>query len=323
MSGAHALRHPLRKWVILLCSLALAAGVPWFLGGTRAHAAPSGRPAAAVAAVRAPDQDACHRTDNLTPRGDCGAFKQLYTDDFGKYGNVPVGAFKGCDDGNGYRCSGLKVKYPHYYATMGAYPEGWTDTAGHHGDGNSGPVPGVYRPDLTTSVYRTSTNDGQLRVHMYRSSSGGANKVAALVPVACRDLRFGKFTERLVVRTTTRGFKMAHLHYTPDEIDYPEAGGTFQYDPISWFDHGFDNYSRDVAPNASWRSFHTYSTEVVPGHVRVYFDGKLIADRHATYPEATPWVLQNESALGDVPGAVPGSSVNIDTTWITCYRYAP
>lgn len=329
MSGLHALRHPWRKWVILALALVLV-GVPYFLGdhASRAGAATVDRTAAVggtLGAARAPDQDACKRTDNYTPRGNCGPFRQLYADDFGRYGSVPVGAFNSCGGDGDYRCAGLRSKYPHYYSTLGAYPVGWPDTAGNGADGNSGPVPGVYRPDLTTSVYRTTGNDGQLRVRMYRPSSGGSNRVAALVPLACKDLRYGKFTERFVVRSTTKGFKMAHLHYSPDEIDYPEAGQNFDRDPISLFTHGFDEYGKDVASNASWKSWHTYSTEITPGRVKIYFDGKLVADRRADYPAATPWVLQNESAL-NVPesrGAAPGSSVTIDTTWLTCYRYAP
>lgn len=320
MTGKHARRRP--RWLYLVMGVvsALAISAALFL-------APAGTAGAAVTAT-VPSQDACHRSDNYTPRGNCGVFHQVYADDFGTYGNVPVGAFTSCGGDGDYRCAGLKSAYPHYYGTLGAYPVGWPDTAGNNGDGNSGPVPGVYRPDHTVSVYRTGTNDGQLRVHMYRPSAGGSNQVAALVPLACKSLRYGKFSERFIVRSVSthgRGFKMAHLHYSPDEIDYPEAGETFRLDPVSWFNHGFDNYSRDVAPNSAWWSWHTYSTEITPGHVKVFYDGTLVSDRHATYPRGTPWVLQNESAL-NVPaseGAPAGSHVDIDTTWLACYSYQP
>lgn len=334
MSGAHALKRPWRKWVIGLLAIALITTAS-FLGdpGSRAGAATGDRAAAANGAqlaARVPDQDACKRTDNYTPRGDCGPFRQLYRDDFGTYGTVPVGAFSQCAGEGGaisshYVCAGLKDRYPHYHSTLGAYPSGWPDTAGNGADGNSGPVPGVYRPDRTVSVIRQPNNDGQLRVRMFRPSTGGFNQVAALVPLACKNLRYGKFTERFVVRQLTKGFKMAHLHYSPDEIDYPEAGLNFPQDPIGFFTHGFDNYGKSVAPNSAWLGWHTYSTEITPGRVKIFFDGKLVADRRADYPRATPWILQNESAL-NVPasqGAAPGSSVTIDTTWITCYSYRP
>ena len=266
-----------------------------------------------------PSQDACHVTSNASPSGSCGAFKLLYRETFNNQ-TVPVGTFRGCaGDGNFY-CSGTAGTR---YTQMGAYPEGWTDTAGHHGDGNSGPVPGVYRPDLTTSVIRTSTGDGQMKVHMYRPSSGGSNRVAAMVPRKCMNLRYGKFTERTRISARTKGFKMAHLRYTPNEIDYPEAGGTFATDPVSLFDHGFDEGSADVASNSAWTGWHTYSLELTPGHVRAYYDGRLKFSRAADYPDRADWILQNESALGDVAGAAPGSSVDILTSWITCYSYAP
>jgi hypothetical protein len=273
-----------------------------------------------TAASTFPSQDACHVTNNNTPRGNCGPFKQLYAEDFGSQ-QVPVGAFSSCGGDGDFKCAGLKTKYPHYYSTLGAYPTGWTDTAGHHGDGNSGPVPGDYRPDATQSVIKTVTNDGQMRVHMYRPSGSGRNRVDAPVPVRCMNLRYGKFSERFRVSTRARGFKMAHLRYTPNEVDYPEAGGTFQYDPISEFTHGFSESGADAAGNSAWTSWHTYSTEIVPGRISFYYDGRLFKTVHADFPDRADWILQNESALGDVPGTQPGDSVDILTTWLACYRW--
>jgi hypothetical protein len=275
----------------------------------------------AGAADTFPAQDACHKSDNTTPRGNCGPFTQLYAEDFGAQ-QVPVGRFSGCGGDGDFKCAGLRTSYPRYYSTLGAYPVGWTDTAGHNGDGNSGPVPGNYRPDTTMSVIKQSNGDGQMRVRMFRPAAGGWNQVAAPVPVKCMNLRYGKFSERLIVRTRTKGFKMAHLRYTPNEIDYPEAGGTFETDPISEFTHGFAETGADAASNGSWTSWHTYSTEIVPGHVRFYFDGRLFKTVNADFPDTADWVLQNESALGDVAGAAPGSSVVIDTTWLSCYKYS-
>ena len=322
MSGAHALKRPWRKWVILLAALALIA-VPYFLGGYASRAG---------AADVFPSEDACHVTNNDTPRGDCGPFKQIYRETFNTY-RVPVGGFSRCGGDGDHHCAGLNTrnadgsyKYPggpHYYSTLGAYPNGWPDTATSGADGNGGRTfGGYYRPQDTTSVIKQPNGDGQLRVKMWRSSSGGSVHSAAPVPLRCMDLRYGKFTERFIVRTTTNGYKAAHLHYSPDEIDYPEAGGNFATDPISVFTHGFREYGRDVAPNSAWRSWHTYSQEIVPGKVRIYFDGKLVASITGDYPRSTPWVLQNEAALAG-GYAAPGSSVTIDTTGLTCYSYQP
>lgn len=277
---------------------------------------------ASPTATTAPSQDACRTTDNNTPRGDCGAFKQLYAENFNG-GTVPAGAFSGCAGDGDFRCAGLKTKYPHYYTTLGAYPNGWPDTATSGADGNGGRIfGGYYRPQDTMSVYEAANGDGQMRVRMWRPAAGGSVHSAAPVPRPCMNLRYGKFTERLVVRSRTPGYKTAHLHYSPDEIDYPEAGGNFSSDPVSLFTHGWREYSKDVAPNSAWTTWHTYSQEITPSGLKAYYDGKLVATVAGNYPRATDWVLQNESALAG-PYAAAGSSVVIDTTWVTCYRYAP
>ena len=274
----------------------------------------------APAADTFPSQDACHVTNNNTPVGDCGDFAQLYADNFNG-GNVPVGKFSGCAGDGDFRCAGLSAAYPHYYETLGAYPSGWPDTATSGADGNGGRIRGgYYRPQDTMSVYTASNGDGQMRVKM--TSNGTVNKSAAPVPRKCMNLRYGKFSERFVVRQRTPGYKLAHLRYTPNEVDYPEAGGNFSTDPISMFTHGFDESSADVAPGIAWASWHTYSTEIVPGQLRFYFDGKLTKTVNADFPEAADWILQNESALAGAYAAA-GSSVTIDTTWLACYRYTP
>jgi hypothetical protein len=272
----------------------------------------------APAADTFPSQDACHVTDNNTPRGNCGPFTQVYAENFNG-GNVPVGTFSGCAGDGDFRCSGASGT--RYYSTLGAYPRGWYDTANpkNHSNGNDRTFGGEYRPDTTMSVRTASNGDGQMRVHMFRPQSGD-NNVAAPVPRPCMGLRYGKFTERFVVRTATDGFKMAHLRYTPNEIDYPEAGGNFHSDPVSEFTHGFAESGADAAPNAAWTGWHTYSTEIVPGRVRFYFDGKLFKTVNADFPDAADWVLQNESSL-DGGYAARGASADIDTTWASCYRY--
>ncbi|MFD0533525.1 hypothetical protein ACFQY7_06735 [Actinomadura luteofluorescens] len=234
-------------------------------------------------------------TNNNTPTGDCGPFVQVYAENFNG-GDVPVGAFRTCAGDGDFRCAGLKTNYAHYYDTLGAYPSGWPDTATSGADGNGGRTfGGYYRPEKAVSVYTASNGDGQMRVHM--TSDGSVNSVAAVVPRKCMNLRYGKFTERFIVRTRTPGFKMAHLRYTPNEVDYPEAGGNFSSDPVSVFTHGFAESGADVAPGTAWTSWHTYSTEIVPGSLRFYLDGELVKTVNADFPEAADWVLQNESAL--------------------------
>jgi hypothetical protein len=272
----------------------------------------------AQAADTFPSQDACGVVNNNTPVGNCGPFTQLWKDNFNDE-DVAVGKFSNCAGDHDHRCEGLAGT--RYYDTVGAYPSGWDDTAGSGADGNNGPVPGVYRPESTISVAHVN-GDGVMRVKMYRPSTGGSNRVAAVVPRKCMNLRYGKFTERLIVRgPIQQGYKMAHLRYTPNEIDYPEAGGNFS-DPIYEYTHGFGESSGQAAPASAWTSGHTYSTEITPGKIKFFFDGKLFKTVNADFPDSADWILQNESALGDSIGAAPGSSVIIDTSWATCYKYS-
>lgn len=264
-----------------------------------------------------PSQDACKTVNNGTPAGNCGPFVQLWKENFTGQ-NVAVGRFSQCAGDGNHRCEGLVGT--RYYNTVGAYPSGWEDTAGSGADGNNGPVPGIYSPEATLSVITQSNGDGQLRVKMYRPVGSSSNRVAAVVPRKCMNLRYGKFSERLIVRTATLGYKMAHLRYTPHEIDYPEAGESFQ-DPIYEYTHGFASSATKAAPASAWTSWHTYSTEIIPGKIKFFFDGKLFKTLNADFPTNADWILQNESALGDAVGASPGSAVTIDTTWLTCYKY--
>jgi hypothetical protein len=324
MSGKHARRRP--RWLYLVTGVVGVLGLigALFLG-----------PASPAGAVT-PSPDACHVTNNSAPVGNCGAFVQRYRDSCnpgGVVASVPVGAFNHCAGDGNFKCSGLIAKNSdgspkyrngaHYYSTLGAYPNGWGDTANpsNHSNGNDRTFGGNYDPPTTTSV-TSSSGDGVLRVRMWRSANGGSNHVAAPVPVRCMGLRYGKFTERLKISARTPGYKMAHLRYTPNEVDYPEAGGNFSTDPVSEFTHGFAESGADAAGNAAWTGWHTYSTEIVPGHVRFYYDGKLFKTVNADFPDAADWVLQNESALAGAYAA-KGSSVTIDTSWLTCYEWSP
>ncbi len=266
-----------------------------------------------------PSQDACHTINDSTPVGDCGPFRQLYSESFNAQ-QVPLGRFKNCAGDGDFKCAGLSGT--RYYGSLGAYPSGWADTATSGADGNGGRTfGGYYRPEDTTSVIRTASGDGQLKVHMFRPAAGGSNHVSAPVPLKCMNLRYGKFTERTRVSSVAvDGFKMAHLRYTPNEVDFPEAGGNFKSDPISVFTHGFSESAGDLLPNAAWTGWHTYSQEIVPGRLRFYIDGILKKTVNADFPDAADWVLQNESALGG-GYAAKGSSVDIYTTGVACYKY--
>src|SRR5437879_2492184 len=247
-----------------------------------------------------------------TPSYGAGTFTLVYQDSFNE--SVPLGAFSGCAGDGDFKCAGLQAAHPHYYDTLGAYPDGWPDTATQRGYAQGG----YYRPQSTISVIKSSSGDGQLEVKM--TSERTTNKVAAVVPRPCMNLRYGKFSERFIVRTRTPGFKMAHLRYTPNEVDYPEAGGDFSSDPISAFTHGFAESGADVAPSTAWTGWHSYSFEVMPGQIKFYYDNALVQTVDADFPDAADWILQNESALNNVQ-APAGSSVTIDTTWVGCYKY--
>jgi hypothetical protein len=287
---------------------------PWNAGASQTDAA----------AVTA-SQDACHTVNNNMPKGNCGKFVQVYADNFNG-GNVPVGAFSSCAGDGDFRCAGLKTKYPAYYTTMGAYPSGWPDTANpsNHSNGNSRRMGGEYRPEDTMSVVKNGT-DGVMRVRMWHqgggtsSSPAGLNHVAAPVPLKCMNLRYGKFSERWKVSGTLNGYKMAHLRYAGSEIDYPEAGGNFAGDPVSAFVHGFREYGTNGP--GSWTAAHTSTYEITPSGVTFYLDGKKIGSVSGNNPDTTAWVLQNESSLAGGYAAA-GTSVTLDTTWISCYRLA-
>lgn len=273
----------------------------------------------AQAADTFPSQDACAVTNNNMPSGNCGLFTQVLAENFNAE-QYPVGRVKNCAGDGDFRCEGLAGT--RYYNTIGAYPTGWPDTATSGADGNGGRTfGGYYHPEDTVSFNKSSTGDGQMRVHMFRPTAGGSNHVAAVVPRQCMNLRYGKYTERFKVSAIVDGYKMAHLRYTPNEVDYPEAGGNFKSDPVSVFTHGFKESGADVAPNSTWTDkYHTYSTEIVPGSLRFYLDGKLVRTVSADFPDAADWILQNESALAG-GYAAKGSSVDIDTSWVTCYKY--
>lgn len=175
-----------------------------------------------------------------------------------------------------------------------------------------------YRCTGAVSVHR-SAGDGQLRVKAFRPADGGDVREVTVVPLACRNIRYGKFTERLIVRSADDGYKLAHERPAPDEVSFPEAGGNLASDRVGWFTHGFSERSRLVAGNETWTGWHTYSTEVKPGRVSFFLDGRLVGTATGDYPRAADWLLRTGAGLDGLPAR--GSSAAVDTTWVTCYKY--
>jgi hypothetical protein len=246
---------------------------------------------------------------------------QTFTENFNG-DTIPLGAFSDCNnnvDTKEATCEGLAA-YPEYYENWWAYPSNWEDTAFTGADGNTGaPFGGVYRADLVTSVTPNGYDGtGTMKVDMHRPSTGGSNRVAAMVPRKCMEQQYGKYTERWKVTRNDGGFKSAHLFYQGgQEIDFPEND---YGDVISGYTHPQGgNWNTGV--NWDDGSAHTTSIEWTPNTVKLFLDGELIGEGATAMPEAS-WILQNESSISG-PYADPGNHSILETTWVTCYEYDP
>ncbi|MEV0444666.1 glycoside hydrolase family 16 protein [Streptomyces spectabilis] len=275
---------------------------------------------AEASGASAPSEDACRTTMIVMPRGDCGPFRQVFAEDF-EGDSVPLGSFADCDhtpDRRTAYCGGLTGEYR---ANWWAYPAGWQDTAKSGADGNAGrAVGGVYHPEDTVSVGPADDGDGRMRIRMWRPYSGGDIHSAALVPKRVMEQAYGKFSARIKVTRLAVGYKSAWLHYGGGcEIDYPEQNWT---DTITAFHHPCDGRPQGSFPTgARWTDWHTVSTEWTPGRVRFFLDGERVGEDTRGVPSRPlSWILQNESALYG-PYAAPGSSAQLEITWITAYAY--
>lgn len=264
--------------------------------------------------------DACHTVRNSMPRGDCGPFEQVFTENFNG-DRVPVGAFSDCDHAPETRqavCEGLSGEYR---AKWWAYPNSWPDTAKSGADGNGGrKVGGVYHPEDTVSVGPRAGGDGVMKIRMWRPADGGDVHSAALVPRATIEQAYGKFSARIKVVKAAPGYKSAWLHYGDScEMDYPEQNWN---DTITAFHHPCNGGEQgSFATGQRWTEWHTVSTEWTPGLVRFYLDGKLVGQDDRRVPDQPlAWVLQNETALYGADAA-PGSSAEMYITWVTAYAY--
>lgn len=287
------------------------------LAGTALVLGTGAVPVAAQTAV----QDPCGSSSSM-PSGDCGAH---WVSKWGENFNgdrISLGQFSDCDHNSESPteyCGNLPAGYR---GEFWAYPRGWYDTANpkNHSNGNSRSHGGEYRADDTTSVGPSATGDGQMHIRMFRPSNGD-NHVAAIVPKPCAFQGYGKYSERFIVRDPSPGFKVAHLFYASNEIDFPEAGGSFSDDPtVEGFAHGFVEAS--YASNTRWNGWNTTSIEVTPSHVAFYLNGVRVKYISGADTDKTNWVLQNESSLSGAYAAV-GEDVHIDTTWVKCWSFKP
>lgn len=289
--------------------------------GAAVMAALSLAPTTSTAAVT-PSADACRTTSTSMPRGNCGPFRQVFAENFNG-DSVPLGSFRDCNhnaDRKTAYCGGLTGSYR---ADWWAYPNTWPDTAKSGADGNVGrTVGGTYHPEDTVSVGPASTGDGRMSIRMWRPASGGDVHSAAVVPKKVMEQAYGKFSARIRVVKAAPGYKSAWLHYGGGcEIDYPEQNWT---DTITAFHHPCNGGQQGYFPTgARWTEWHSVTTEWTPGHVRFYLDGRLIGhDTRGVPSRPLSWVMQNESALYG-PNATPGSSAQMDITWVTAYVWRP
>lgn len=269
-----------------------------------------------------PSQDACHTTNNSMPRGTCGAFRQVLAENFNG-DHVALGSFADCDhetSGKAAYCTKLPASYRKEFW---AYPNGWEDT--QKSNGQKG---GTYHPEDTVSVSPSSSGDGQMHIRMYRPAGGGDVHSAAVVPLAVKDQKYGKYSERFRVSKVAPGFKSAHLLWPVEdnacpgcEMDFPEGewNGT-----ISAYHHPLGGGDQDAyGGTAKWSAWHTSSVEWTPKSAKYYLDGHLIGTSTRGVPN-TPadWIIQNETAMnGQYPAA--GASAQMDITWVSAYTYKP
>ncbi|MGW3665044.1 glycoside hydrolase family 16 protein [Streptomyces sp. NPDC005141] len=298
--GSHAAPGLRRRALLLSLGLVLLSGALFWV--PRADGAPR-------------SADACHDTSTVLPRGDCGPFWQVLAEDFNG-DRVPLGSFSDCDhrvDTSGAHCGGLSGEYRDNWW---AYPAGWEDTANDRGRD----VVGEYHPEDTVSVGPGENGDGVMRIRMWRPEDGGPVHAAAVVPRAVMQMAYGKYSARIKVTKVAPGYKSAWLHYGGGcEMDHPEGEWTGS---LTAFHHPCGGGEQGYFPSDdAWTEWHTVSTEWTPGHVRFFVDGRQTGEDTRGVPSAPlSWVLQNESAL-EGPGAAPGSSAELDVTWVAAYTY--
>ncbi|WP_147430073.1 glycoside hydrolase family 16 protein [Frondihabitans australicus] len=205
------------------------------------------------------------------------------------------------------------------YGTAWAGYSGFKDTSNR----------GVYAPDKVLSV-----SGGNLNYYLH--STNGVAQVAAPMPNGYSPQTYGRYAIR--VRTDSLpGYKLAFLlwptsnNWNDGEIDFPDGDMTSKMYPasaiIGTYDKNgktvptFDKPPQSAAPTMG-TGWHDAVIEWTKGHVRWYWDGKLVGQTTNTAGVPTKpmrWTLQAETA---VDGTKLSSSTTgkVQVAWVVQYK---
>lgn len=226
--------------------------------------------------------------------------------------DLTLGQWSMCDSDTKV-CSGLPKPYVNH---LGAYPQGWPDTATKDGL----PVGGIYDPDTTLSI-----SNNMLHVNMWRGQTG-PNHVAAIIPLASKGQLYGRYVERFRVSQVAVGFKSAHLLWPAQpgsafEVDFPERDWDKD---IYAFVHSGSLPQIVISTTDVWTDWHVSDLRWSPGLLEFYLDGSLLQSITDTrYVPNVPmsWIIQNESSL-DGETTSPGSSGQLDISHLAYFSLA-
>ena len=250
--------------------------------------------------------------------------------------SAKLGSFSGCSNGDGpgeatnltdYTCTGLPSALQ---SQWWAYPAGWEDTA-KSGQLGKYKVGGLYEPQQTVSI-----SGGMMVINEY--NSGGYNHVAAVIPKAAIDKKYGRYIETTRVTAAPTGYKSAHLLW-PDnadttaqqnsgaEIDFPEGdwndakanGG----DAYAYFHPTGNGAQQSYNSGVLWSAWHTYEIDWTPTSLTVKVDGvtKGSTTKAAYVPQMNmDWIIQNESSL-DGQTSAPGPHAQMEISHVEYDSY--
>jgi beta-glucanase (GH16 family) len=213
--------------------------------------------------------------------------------------------------------SAARGKFSSVYGSTWAGYSGFADTSGR----------GVYAPDKVLSV-----SNGNLNYYLH--TSNGRPQVAAPMPNGYNGQTYGRYAIR--VRTdAVAGYKLAFLLWPTSnlwddgEIDWPDGNAAGKVYPASAIVGSysassgmrFDAPSTLVAPTMG-TGWHDAVIEWTKGHVRWYWDGKLIGqttDAAGVPTKPMRWTLQAETNTDG--GAVPSSAQGkVQVAWVVQYK---